>query len=161
MKPEWRTQTVIALCQAMRQERDYSALPILADALQDADYADEEILATMRSGPDKIEAQRLVALIYSAETAAAVKRIESIATTLGDGVILELGGEYVEGKDMSYSTLIDVANRWLDSEDSTTGQGSANWTSDFFRVNEFWESYEMVTGRKPDDPMTSPFSCIC
>src|SRR5690242_10305874 len=104
---QWRTQTVIALCQAMRQERDFSALPILADALQDADYADEEILATMRSDPDTIEAQRLVALIYSAETADAVKRIESIAATLGGGVILELGG-YVDGEDISYSTLIDV-----------------------------------------------------
>jgi hypothetical protein len=40
----WRTETVVALCQAMRQSRDYSAMPILADALQDAEYGDEEVL---------------------------------------------------------------------------------------------------------------------
>ena len=161
MNPPWRTQTVIELCQAMRETRDYSALPILADALQDADYPDEQMLGQLRSGPSEIDAQRLVALVYSAETAAAVERIESTAATLGGGVILELGGGYLDGEDLSYSTLIDVANRWLDSEDSATRQDSANWTGDFLSVNEFWKSYEMVTGRKPNDPMASPFSCIC
>src|SRR6188472_3868987 len=106
MNPPWRTQTVIELCQAMREMRDYSALPILADALQDADYPDEQMLGQLRSGPSEIDAQRLVALVYSAETAAAVERIESTAATLGGGVILELGGEYLDGEDLSYSTLI-------------------------------------------------------
>lgn len=161
MNPPWRTQTVVELCQAMRETRDYSALPILADALQDADYGNEEELAKMRSGPSEIDAQRMVALVYSAETAAAVQRIESIAAALSGGVILELGGQYLEGEELSYSTLIDIANRWLDSEHSTDEYGLEDWRGGFSDAADFWMSFELITGRKPDDPMASPFSCVC
>jgi hypothetical protein len=34
--PSWRTDTVLALAQQMYQSRDFGAMPILADALQDA-----------------------------------------------------------------------------------------------------------------------------
>lgn len=50
--PEWRTSTVLALAQAMYDSRDFSAMPILADALQDAGCSDEVILAHCRgAGP--------------------------------------------------------------------------------------------------------------
>jgi hypothetical protein len=40
--PNWRTTTAIQLAQQMYDSRDFSAMPILADALQDAgcDHAD-------------------------------------------------------------------------------------------------------------------------
>ena len=34
--PAWLTSTVVALAQGMYDSRDFSAMPILADALQDA-----------------------------------------------------------------------------------------------------------------------------
>ncbi|MBP3960761.1 hypothetical protein J8F10_36535 [Gemmata sp. G18] len=34
--PSWRTDTVVALARGMYESRDFSAMPILADALQDA-----------------------------------------------------------------------------------------------------------------------------
>jgi len=34
--PEWRTDTAIALAKQMHESREFSAMPILADALQDA-----------------------------------------------------------------------------------------------------------------------------
>ena len=34
--PEWRTDTVLSLARGMYESRDFSAMPILADALQDA-----------------------------------------------------------------------------------------------------------------------------
>ncbi|WP_148087863.1 hypothetical protein [Gemmata obscuriglobus] len=46
--PEWRTDTVLALAQAMYDCKDFSAMPILADALQDAGCADEAILTHCR-----------------------------------------------------------------------------------------------------------------
>lgn len=46
--PEWRTGAVIALAQQMYESRDFSAMPILADALMDAGCSDEAILAHCR-----------------------------------------------------------------------------------------------------------------
>ena len=46
----WRTDTVAALAAQMRLVGDYSAVPILADALQDAGCDDERILSHCRCG---------------------------------------------------------------------------------------------------------------
>jgi hypothetical protein len=48
--PEWRTSTASALARQMYESRDFSALPILADALQDAGCTSAEILNHCR-GP--------------------------------------------------------------------------------------------------------------
>jgi hypothetical protein len=42
----WRTSTVVALAAQMYGSRDFSAMPILADALQDAGCEDEDVLTT-------------------------------------------------------------------------------------------------------------------
>ena len=42
--PEWRTGTALTLAQQMYDSRDFSAMPILADALQDAGCASADIL---------------------------------------------------------------------------------------------------------------------
>lgn len=44
----WRTDTAVAITSQMRVLRDYSAMPILADALQDAGCDDERVLAHCR-----------------------------------------------------------------------------------------------------------------
>jgi hypothetical protein len=50
--PEWHTDTVVALARTMYESRDFSAMPILADALQDAGCDNEDILNHCRSpGP--------------------------------------------------------------------------------------------------------------
>lgn len=46
--PEWRTDTVRALAQQMYDSRDFNAMPILADALQDAGCDNEGLLAHCR-----------------------------------------------------------------------------------------------------------------
>jgi hypothetical protein len=45
---EWRTSTVVALARQMYDSRDFSAMPILADALQDAGCDHDEILKHCR-----------------------------------------------------------------------------------------------------------------
>ncbi|MCE9566323.1 MAG: hypothetical protein K8U57_30230 [Planctomycetes bacterium] len=42
--PEWRTSTTVAIACEMYESRDFSAMPILADALQDAGCDNEDIL---------------------------------------------------------------------------------------------------------------------
>jgi hypothetical protein len=50
--PAWRTDTAVSLARQMYDSRDFSAMPILADALQDAGCANVDILDHCRgSGP--------------------------------------------------------------------------------------------------------------
>ena len=50
--PEWRTDTVLALVAQMYDSRDFGAMPILADALQDAGCESDDILNHCRGdGP--------------------------------------------------------------------------------------------------------------
>ncbi|WP_238602803.1 hypothetical protein [Fimbriiglobus ruber] len=48
--PSWLTSTVTTLAQQMYDSRDFSAMPILADALQDANCCDDQVLSHCR-GP--------------------------------------------------------------------------------------------------------------
>jgi hypothetical protein len=50
LDPEWLTSTVVALARQMYKSRDFSAMPILADALQDAGCDNADILDHCR-GP--------------------------------------------------------------------------------------------------------------
>ncbi len=47
--PNWRNDTTIALARQMYDSKDFSPMPILADALQDADCNEIELLTDMRS----------------------------------------------------------------------------------------------------------------
>lgn len=50
--PAWRTSTAVLLAQQMYKSRDFYTMPILADALQDAECADDNILSHCRGlGP--------------------------------------------------------------------------------------------------------------
>jgi hypothetical protein len=50
--PAWRTSTAVAVARQMYDARDFGAMPILADALQDAGCEDEQVLTHCRSaGP--------------------------------------------------------------------------------------------------------------
>lgn len=46
--PEWRTDTAVAIAQQMYESRDFSVMPILADALQDAGCDNDDILTHCR-----------------------------------------------------------------------------------------------------------------
>jgi hypothetical protein len=46
--PAWRTDTALSLARQMHESRDFGAMPILADALQDAGCDNEDILSHCR-----------------------------------------------------------------------------------------------------------------
>ena len=51
-EPEWRTSNVVSLSQGMYESRDFSIMPILGDALQDAGCEHPDILTHCRgNGP--------------------------------------------------------------------------------------------------------------
>jgi hypothetical protein len=47
-EPEWRTSTALALAKQMYDSRDFSAMAILADALQDAGCENDDVLSHCR-----------------------------------------------------------------------------------------------------------------
>lgn len=52
LDPAWRTSTVVQLAQGIYDDRDFSAMPILADALQDAGCDNADVLNHCRdTGP--------------------------------------------------------------------------------------------------------------
>jgi hypothetical protein len=48
LDPAWLTDTVLALAKQMYESRDFGAMPILADALQDAGCTNEDVLSHCR-----------------------------------------------------------------------------------------------------------------
>ncbi len=165
IKPEWRTSTVVAICQAMRETGDYSGCPILADALQEADCYDELLLMALRSSDfHGADAERAVACVFSDECRGAVQKIEEIADALGHNYGY---GEETDGGGpvdvMDYGFLMQAAQTWLRHEDYTTQVGSEEWRSYFpSYADAFWEAYQIVTGKVvPGTKQHSFFACSC
>jgi hypothetical protein len=62
--PQWLTSTVLALARQMDESGDFSAVPILADALQDAGCEDETILKSCRAkGNNHVRGNWVVELV--------------------------------------------------------------------------------------------------
>jgi hypothetical protein len=65
--PSWRTDTSIALARQMYESRDFSAMPILADALQDAGCDNDDILNHCRGGGPHVRGCWVVDLVLGNE----------------------------------------------------------------------------------------------
>ena len=61
--PEWRTDTALALARQMYECRDFSAMPILADALQDAGCDNDDILNHCRQPGEHVRGCWVVDLV--------------------------------------------------------------------------------------------------
>jgi hypothetical protein len=71
LSPDWRTDTAVALARQMYEARDFSALPILADALQDAGCHTAEILDHCRGPGPHVRGCWVVDLVLAKSSAAA------------------------------------------------------------------------------------------
>jgi hypothetical protein len=160
MKPEWRTETVTLLCQSMRESQDYSATPILADALQDAGCDDAVLLDALRSELPFWSAERLVALVYSDETAAAVDWVEQFVADLGEG------GYPGDQPTMTYEMLMKGARAFNAGDQQPFEDGSMNWSNESDgREHEFWAAFQKLTGTRLNFELgewgTAFFACQC
>jgi hypothetical protein len=61
--PSWRTDTAVALARQMYEARDFSAMPILADALQDAGCTSADILYHCRGPGPRVRGCWVVDLV--------------------------------------------------------------------------------------------------
>ncbi len=156
--PKWRTSTVIGLCHGMRETGDYSALPILADALQDADCTSAELLEWMRqrieSFPDDAV---LVACVLNDDASESVAWIEHLAN--------EMGGRrrYDDESDgeLTWKMLMEYARQSLTEEWHSINMGvnqEAGWTFSG-QQEDFWKHYAILTGTATKGSLR--FSCSC
>jgi hypothetical protein len=65
--PQWRTDTALALAHQMYESRDFGAMPILADALQDAGCDNEDILSHCRGDGPHVRGCWVVDLVLGKE----------------------------------------------------------------------------------------------
>lgn len=163
MNHSWRTKNVVAICQAMRETDDYSACPVLADALDDAGCDDVDLLSSLRSFRDTCRLQRLVAIVYSKETEEAVRKIEKFAESLGHRAFSQEGDDYGEVVPVSYERLMRVGDRWTAPDqlypEYTTEYGSSDLRDRHeYDFGELWEPYLVITGRQGKG---NPFCCSC
>ncbi|MDB5312322.1 MAG: hypothetical protein JWO38_6524 [Gemmataceae bacterium] len=65
--PDWQTSTAITLAQQMYESRDFSPMPILADALQDAGCDHPDVLAHCRGAGPHVRGCWVVDLLLGKE----------------------------------------------------------------------------------------------
>lgn len=145
----WRTPEVVALCKKMREAEGFKPeeLPILADMISERGFSDENILKEMTKDYVKsVQRDRILALIQSEETAAAVRWIEEWATEL----------------DQTYNRLMEAAETWLLENDYTYDNTESYKNVEYSRWSEFWKNYEIVTGQDVSKRSGDSFyTCSC
>jgi hypothetical protein len=67
LSPSWRIDTSLSLARQMYEARDFTAMPILADALQDAGCDNEDILAHCRGSSPHVRGCWVVDLVLGRE----------------------------------------------------------------------------------------------
>jgi hypothetical protein len=185
---QYRTSTVINICKNIRDSQDYSPLPILADALQDADFPDDRVLSLLRTNDLPLtQKQRLVAFIYSYESAKAVRWMEQWVRDINyseyktdadgneiedeNGEPIKVGAsdtdphtfDYVG--EMAQGALKGNSTGWYRGYFMCFGSDDG---ADYFRagednVREFFRNWSLVTGIdapvEEQDKVT--YSCAC
>lgn len=152
-EPAWRTPVVVGLCEQMRKTQDFAALPILADALEEAGYDDATMLKHMRRGHEHMKDNRadkcrMVALVYSTQSARAVKWLDDwVESVLGDFYDVVEG--LVSGEGASFGT----------DEGADVMRYDGGETS----RDDVWAAVEQITGITLDKDRRDevPYSCAC
>ena len=174
----WRTSTVVGICQRIRETADYSALPILADALQDADCDDAKVLKQLRSDFKPTRALRLVCLIQGGKPAEAVEWMDGFVKEFRDGYYADAKGEWVDDEDeeqrnrpgvkyvqefaLSYDDIMEAAEAYLKNGDwYCLPFDTPDVAYDPAMAKLFWKHYETITGTKVGKKDELFFNCAC
>jgi hypothetical protein len=149
--------------------RQFDTMPILADALQDAGCADDKLLAQCQNPElESVQAERLVNLIYSEETAAAVRWLEQFVRDINYNDYKDENDEVGTPSDTephTYEYIIQSGRQGVEEGHMYFGSDAG---ADFFRdgednVREFFRNWSLVTGvAVPEEAREKiTFSCAC
>ena len=87
---------------------------------------------------------------------ASKERVREIAEDLGDY------HGYRGHQPMNYDVLMQAAHDYLEHGDCLIQEGGQSWQDEFPAFSdEFWEHYEIITGRTNADERDSFFRCSC
>lgn len=165
IEPSWRTQTVVEICQQIRESQDRSGLPVLADALQEAGCEVDILLSALRAHDLQEGAAALwVARVMRAPSAIAAAWFYDLSTALDP--VTSGGWGHDDGPRYFASPapadLIDMAFKYLDTgEEASFGIAWSNAMTDYDA--DFWARFEVATGRKVNDATARAdfYSCDC
>jgi hypothetical protein len=160
--PRWRTPTVLALCNSMRETQDFSAMPILADALQEVDCGDEELLAQLRrGGSDYVLDAALVACVLTDDAIPAIEWVEHRAELVGaPGRYYADNESYADDDVLDFARIMDAARVYLEYGWHKSMGNNESYKD--YGWDEFWEKYALLTGSPVSDKMAGNFfTCGC
>jgi len=143
INPKWRTETVAALCRRMLDLRDFAALPILADALQEAGCTDVGLLTNCQyPNLARVDAERITNLLFSTETAVSVTWLDDF------GGYLEFDYRYdKENPREDYTRAIQIGHDALTSGSMNYSMnGSNTFGSNRDKIREYFVPWSRVTG---------------
>jgi hypothetical protein len=156
--PNWHSKVVLDMIADMRERQDFSNLPILADALEDAGYEDADVLAKCREGQPTILAYRIICRVLQGDYLEALTFIDGVVAEMHTG-----SGWYDDSEtDMSYDKLMNAADNYLATGEYVTQHGGQSWQNSLYdNLKQFWDNYEVVTGRQVEDKSYGFFGCSC
>jgi hypothetical protein len=153
----------------MLDTRAFDAMPILSDALQDAGCTDEKLLRQCQDPNLKpVRAARLVNLIYSDETAAAVWWLEQFVRDINYRNYKDENDEVGTESDdnpHTYEYVIEAGHQGVNEGvmyfGSDAGAGFFRESDDNCR--EFFRNWSLVTGvAVPEETRDNiSYSCAC
>ncbi len=169
IKPEWRTTTVTELCRSMREAQDYSALPILADALQDAGCPeDSDVLDRCRLGSvSYVDDSVFVACVMCDEARSAVNDIASVLADVGSPHSYGWGDDDERvGDPLTVEEVVQTMHESLHSRMGgyiQMGQNESYKGMDWNEDSAFWKAYRLLTGDNAQGTYGPGciFSCSC
>lgn len=167
MKPKWRTKEVVIMCEVllayrvMAGERTFPLMGLLADALEEADCKDEDLLGEVRGEKDPVLQERLVNIIWSEESEAAVDWLENLGHQIGRSRY-----EDEPSPKADYKEMVEAGGRAITASYHCWGTDAG---SEFFNGNEenraaFFRNWALVTGvREPGEEKQKSitFRCAC
>lgn len=170
---DYLTPTVVAICHRIRDKKDYDAAAILADALEDDGYRDQDILQTLRDHHRfsslknrPIWIMRAVCKVLGGEYARAVEWLDNFIYLANREANIDRKG--LEGNELTYERLIEtlIDNIPLDDDGYQLGE-PFSWDHIHEPVSEndmkdVWRHYQIVMNdERAEGRKDSVFVCGC
>lgn len=184
----WQTSTVLTLMAGVDADGAWDRLPILADALQDAGYPDDEVLAYLREPGDEVGPwyRRVVeGVVTLDQVTAAVAYLADFGLNFRHSEWADPPDD-LEGEDLdawyddesnarhlddglSVSQVLDMCETYVETGER---EGFGVETSGI-DVGDMWEQYAVLTGTPPPvrtgtswegkefTYLPQPFECAC